>query len=135
MTFFLFINGQTSEAASYGSWKSIPGYAGCKVRVVTDYSTYTETATTIDAYAQSSGCPKFYYKMNISNPSHEKAGTSKTGYFSSQTPTKSFYLNNFNQVPGNKGKNIVFATIDLYSDSKYNNLVDVVWSNELTVYR
>lgn len=126
----------TSEAASYGPWKNVRGISGCKVRVVTDYSVYTTSATTIDAYAQSTGCPKFYYEMRVVNPGLHAGGTIQTGNFSFQTPWKYFNINS-NSVPTSSGLNYVYVSVSLYSQPSMtgHNYVDVVDGRQLSVYR
>lgn len=53
---------EKAEAASSG-WQPVSGISGCKIRVITDAYTYTKSATSIDAYAETNGkCGKLNYK-------------------------------------------------------------------------
>lgn len=86
-----------AEAANYGPWLSVSGYSGCQVRAVTDYSSYSSTATTVDAYLESNGsCPQMNYtQFNVGDGYGIISKENYSGYFSNRTPTKYFYLSNF----------------------------------------
>lgn len=94
-----------AAAASYGLWENVPGYSSCKVRMVTDYSTYSTSATTIDAYIENNGhstCPRIDYNTFIVDDTYgQLSAETYSGYFSSRTPTKYFYLSKFVDVNAN----------------------------------
>ncbi|AFQ58456.1 cell wall-binding protein [Bacillus subtilis subsp. subtilis] len=88
---------EKAEAASSG-WQPVSGISGCKIRVITDAYTYTKSATSIDAYAETNGkCGKLNYKsFGVSIVEGGDIGPQYSGYFSSRTPTKKFY---FSKLP------------------------------------
>ncbi|MEK5390741.1 cell wall-binding protein [Margalitia sp. FSL K6-0131] len=105
---------EKAEAATSG-WQSVYGVSGCKVRVWTDYSAYTSSATTIDAYAETNGqCGRLEYKAFRAQQSESFSSYSSesySGYFSERTPIKSFNLNKWN------------TPIDMTLDSVYVSLL------------
>jgi len=124
----LFFNDTKAEAAT-SAWKTIS--SGCKVRLVTDASTYSTSATSVDVYAESSGCPTFYYKMSVDDPSGYK-GPIQTGSFSSRTPVKVFKISTLRV---SKGKNLAEPHIDLYSNSSFTTHKGAAWGPTITIYR
>lgn len=62
---------EKAEAASSG-WQPVSGISGCKIRVITDAYTYTKSATSIDAYAETNG--KCAYPLNGLFWLHQQTG-------------------------------------------------------------
>lgn len=106
---------QGKAEAAYGSWSRVT--STCEVRVWTDYTTYTSSATTIDAFAELKGsCQKYDYKMYVQVYGFAGAiSPVQTGWFSSRTPTKYF---NLNQLKGSSYTDSV-VTIELLQNGRY----------------
>ncbi|MGM7681604.1 hypothetical protein ACSVDA_05550 [Cytobacillus sp. Hm23] len=119
------------QAAEYSKWWSIDGIPGCEVRVVTDKSDYYSGS--INVYAQTNGeCGKLYYQMELYDVSYDwDHSYSPKGYFTSQTPTKSFSVS---EIPVGLEPLDVFVEIDLYENSDYTGFLDNARSNLVTVH-
>ncbi|MES5395134.1 hypothetical protein ABU952_03250 [Bacillus amyloliquefaciens] len=93
-TFFGF--NEQVHAATYSGWQHPDNMAkSCKVRIITDASTYTAKATSVDAKIEQNGkCGDIYYKMYLSykNGVFIGIGDEQTGSFKSSTPWKSISL-------------------------------------------
>lgn len=110
---------QTEKAsAAYSSWQSLPDGSGCAIRIYTDASTYTTSATSIDWFVQNnghSGCKTLYYTASVRdmNDTWQPAISGyQTGYFSSQTPTKRFYISGLKRTGINAS-----VRVKIYRDS------------------
>ncbi|TKD70759.1 hypothetical protein [Pseudalkalibacillus hwajinpoensis] len=115
--------------AAMSSWQSVYGISGCEVRVWTDYSAYTSSATTIDWYAESRDCPKLNYEASVDSYGSTFVDTpTLKGYFSYRTPIKSFYLRDLSDLYGDPGS---YVGVELY---KNGSLVDVVESSTFNIY-
>lgn len=93
---------EKAQAATYSGWQHPYGFnKSCKVRVITDASTYTKRATTVDAKVEQNGsCGKLYYRMDLAykNANFMSIGDIQTGYFSGSTPWKSFNIRSVKQT-------------------------------------
>lgn len=98
----LFGSNEKAQAATYSGWQHPYGFnKSCKVRVITDASTYTKRATTVDAKVEQNGnCGKLYYRMYLAykNANFGSIGDDQTGEFSSSTPWKSFSIRSVKQT-------------------------------------
>ncbi|WP_051129448.1 hypothetical protein [Bacillus subtilis] len=98
----LFGSNEKAQAATYSGWQHPYGFnKSCKVRVITDASTYTKRATTVDAKVEQNGnCGKLYYRMYLAykNAKFGSIGDDQTGEFSSSTPWKSFSIRSVKQT-------------------------------------
>ncbi|WP_416722962.1 hypothetical protein [Bacillus stercoris] len=101
-TVVLFGSNEKAQAATYSGWQHPYGFnKSCKVRVITDASTYTKRATTVDAKVEQNGnCGKLYYIMYLAykNANFGSIGDDQTGEFSSSTPWKSFSIRSVKQT-------------------------------------
>lgn len=122
-----------AEAAT-SPWFSVPSAgSGCQVRVWTDYDTYTATATTVDTYAETNGkCGTIYYSAFVEDAYSWISSETHTGYFTSRTPTKKFYISKFQSRSFNPVTASV--TFQLYSNSSHSTTIGSAWKN-ITYYQ
>ncbi|KFM92593.1 hypothetical protein [Bacillus paralicheniformis] len=130
----LFGSNEKAQAASYSSWQHPYGFKkSCKVRVITDASTYTKRATTVDAKIEQNGnCGKLYYAMYLAdrNSNTFSIGNGKRGEFSHSSPWKSFSLRSVHKTQS--------TTVQVYLFHKKNSDENVetpsAWSKTIKIY-
>ncbi|MDX8047145.1 hypothetical protein SH601_14225 [Gracilibacillus sp. S3-1-1] len=126
---FFSFNSLETSAATWSNWQTVSG--SCKVRVSTDYSTYTSRANSIDVQAQSSNCSRMDYYVDvwgIDSTGYDfmiDSISQQTGYFSYLTPVKKLSLSKLNYSTKAKVRVLVRGP-------KGN--VDV-WSKNIMIYR
>lgn len=123
--------------AATSSWQSVTGISGCKVRVWTDYTAYTSSADTINSYLESNGyCGRLEYENMIAQQEGNANFYSRdrySGYFSNQTPTKLFNLNNFTGKFYSTTDVKVYALV--WKDGKKSSTATLIESLPLTIYK
>lgn len=132
----MFSLGSMDAEAAYGSWKSVKqGGSNCKVRIWTDYTTYTASASTVDYKIYNNGsCSNLKYKssleVNVAGGSVALSGY-HTGNFNNSSPVKKFSLSPLKNYNYNSFGAQVSA--HLYTSSLSNSTM--VDSAFLTLYR
>jgi len=123
------ISSEQVDAASSNGYDYVNG--SCRVKVWTDYYRYTSKASTVDAWATNSGCGKLYYKMKIVDQwGHSASSQSFSGYFSSQTPVKSFDIDLIRDYDDPLGDSDAYMVeIYLYADSAYTKYLGLANTN------
>ncbi|SEI02398.1 hypothetical protein SAMN05192559_107200 [Halobacillus karajensis] len=115
---FAFVPSNEAHAASYKN-------GSCTVTVHSDYGVYGPNASTVDAWATSSGCGTLYYKMEILDQwGHSATSQAFSGYFSYRTPTKYFDIGRIRDyTAGGRDSDAYLVEVTLYSDSGHNNYI------------
>ena len=124
----MFSLGSFNAEAAYGSWTSVKqGGSSCKVRIWTDYTSYSASATTVDYKIYNNGsCSNLKYESSlevyVAGGSVALSGY-HTGNFSNSSPVKRFSLSPLKNYNLNPLGGAVMA--HLYTSSKSNStLVD-----------
>ncbi|MBH0170410.1 hypothetical protein [Fictibacillus sp. 18YEL24] len=117
LAFILTFTSTFKVNAATGSWHNTT-ISGCQVRVWTDYSRYTSSATSIDTYAETNGkCGTIDYKAAIYVTGEGRVSSVQSGYFANRTPIKYFYFSNMPNI--NRGFNIVESHFELYKNGSF----------------
>lgn len=82
--------GGGSASAMESEWLNVNHSTGCKVQLLTDYNSYTKTATSVDIKLRTNGncTEKIYYTAYLINDLDIAKDVRTTGYFQWETPWK-----------------------------------------------
>ncbi|MFE5206808.1 hypothetical protein [Bacillus cereus] len=119
-----------SASAAWSGWQNRNGHS---IRVWTDATTYSPSASTIDYKAEKKGSKRLYYKAILYKWSDKgliHTGRVGSGSFTGSTPVKSFSVPS---VRREYGTGTYLIKYNLYSKSNWTGYVGSVNSNRFYI--